>query len=38
LAIRNGLYYDLQVKIGTTIKTLAFGRLNVVEDVTKETS
>jgi hypothetical protein len=38
LAIRNGLYYDLQVKIGTTIKTLAFGRLNVVEDVTKVTS
>lgn len=38
LAIRNSLYYDLQVKIGTTIKTLAFGRLNVVEDVTKVTS
>ena len=38
LAIRSGLYYDLQVKIGTTISTLAFGRLNVVEDVTKATS
>lgn len=38
LAIRNGLYYDLQVKIGTTVSTLAFGRLNVVEDVTKATS
>jgi len=35
LAIRNGLYYDLQVKIGTTVKTVAFGRVNIIEDVTK---
>jgi hypothetical protein len=35
LAIRSGMYYDLQVKVGGVVSTIAAGRVNVIYDVTK---
>ena len=35
LAIRSGMYYDLQVKVGGVVSTIAAGRAHVIYDVTK---